>query len=55
VKPLLKTLFAFYGVLLVSCSHGPDSVFTEISPSASNINFRNDIEETKEQNILTYE
>lgn len=55
MKPLLKTLLAFCGVLLVSCSHGPDSVFTEISPSASNINFRNDIEETKEQNILTYE
>jgi len=55
MKPLQKMLFAFYCMLLVSCKHAPKTVFTEISPSYSNINFRNDIEETKEQNILTYE
>jgi len=55
MKPLLRIFPAFCCILLVSCKHGPDTVFTEISPSHSNVNFRNDIEETKDQNILTYE
>lgn len=55
MKLLLKILLVFYSVLLVSCRHNTASVFTEISPSYSNVNFRNDIKETKDQNILTYE
>src|ERR1051325_8091551 len=55
MKPLLKIFPVFVCVLLVSCKHGPETVFTEISPSYSNVDFRNDIEETKDQNILTYE
>ncbi|HTK18369.1 MAG TPA: VCBS repeat-containing protein, partial [Mucilaginibacter sp.] len=55
MKPLLRIFPAFFCILLVSCKHSPDTVFTEISPSYSNVNFRNDIEETKDQNILTYE
>jgi hypothetical protein len=55
MKSLLKIFPAFLGVLLVSCKHGYNTVFTEVSPSYSNVSFRNDITETKDQNILTYE
>ncbi len=52
---LQKSLLVFYCIALAACTHKPDTVFTEISPSYSNVDFRNDIEETKDQNILTYE
>jgi len=55
MKLLLKILPAFYCILLVSCGQNTAALFTEVSPSHSNVAFRNDIEETKEQNILTYE
>jgi len=51
----LRTILAFYCVLLIACNHGRDTVFTEISPSYSNVQFRNDVKESKDQNILTYE
>jgi len=55
MKPLLSIFPALLCVLLVSCKHGSNTVFTEISPSYFNVDFRNDISETKDQNILTYE
>ncbi len=42
-------------MLLMACMHKPATVFTEVSPSDSHVDFRNDIEETQDQNILTYE
>lgn len=55
MKSLLKLFLILYCLSLFACTRKPGTVFTEVKPSYSNINFRNDIEETKEQNILTYE
>ncbi|HTI58412.1 VCBS repeat-containing protein [Mucilaginibacter sp.] len=55
MKSLLKLFLILYCLSVFACTRKPDTVFTEIEPSYSNIIFRNDIEETKEQNILTYE
>jgi len=38
-----------------SCHNENKTLFTEVSPSHSHINFRNDIKENKDYNILTYE
>jgi enediyne biosynthesis protein E4 len=42
-------------VVLASCHHERNSLFTEIDPGHSKIHFRNDIEENEDYNILTYE
>jgi len=43
--------------ILASCSNPPktDTLFTEIPPSISHIDFRNEIKENEDYNILTYE
>jgi hypothetical protein len=42
-------------LLAVSCKQDAPTLFTEITASQSHINFRNDIQEDKDYNILTYE
>ena len=48
---IVLSLFVFFS----SCRNEAKTLFTEISPSHSHINFRNDIKENKDYNILTYE
>ncbi len=55
VKYLPKFLLVWCFISLFSCHKKPATLFTEITPAASNIHFSNDIQESKEQNILTYE
>ena len=42
-------------ILFSSCHNETKTLFTEILPSHSHINFRNDIKENEDYNILTYE
>jgi hypothetical protein len=42
-------------ILFSSCRNENKTLFTEISSSHSHINFRNDIKENEDYNILTYE
>ena len=43
-------------VFVMSCrSHKTKTLFTEMSPSETHIEFRNDIKEDEDYNILTYE
>ena len=47
-------LFIMFKVL-VSCKHPNSTLFTEVTPAHSGINFKNDIKEDENYNILTYE
>lgn len=51
----VQVLLVFCCLVLFSCKHSTDTLFTEVLSSDSHVDFRNDIEETKDQNILTYE
>lgn len=42
-------------ILSASCKYAGNKMFTEISSSQSSIHFKNEIRETEEYNILTYE
>lgn len=42
-------------MLFASCNQAPQKLFTEIPSSHSNINFKNEIKEDADYNILTYE
>ena len=48
---LLQMLY----LLALSCKQEPNTLFTEVAPSHSNINFTNAIKEDKDYNVLTYE
>jgi enediyne biosynthesis protein E4 len=45
----------FLVLCLLSCGHKNKTLFTEILPAQSHIDFRNDIKEDENYNILTYE
>src|SRR5438128_1649403 len=42
-------------LLALSCKQQVPGLFTEVLPAQSHIDFRNDIKEDKDYNILTYE
>ncbi|MBS1664426.1 MAG: VCBS repeat-containing protein [Bacteroidetes bacterium] len=55
----MKLAVAGFGLFLigslVSCSAKKETVFTELSASETHIDFRNDIKENEDYNVLTYE
>jgi hypothetical protein len=51
-----QSLFIFFVLATTaSCRLHNKTMFSEMSPAATNINFRNDIQEDQDYNILTYE
>ena len=55
MKRSLAVAGSFFCVVLAACEHRPDTVFTALPASQTHIDFRNDIKEDENFNILTYE
>lgn len=56
----MKNIIGWYGLIFVpmllvmGCNDSPDTLFTQVSPRQSNINFKNTLLETEEFNVLKY-
>ncbi|HEY3404408.1 MAG TPA: hypothetical protein VGK59_13550, partial [Ohtaekwangia sp.] len=48
-------LLPICALILFRCNREPDTLFTKISPEHSGISFINEIVETPDMNIMTYE
>ena len=55
MKRYLPVAGCFFCVVLAACEHRADTVFTALPASQTHIDFRNDIKEDENFNILTYE